>query len=312
MGECKSIQRYEHGSSPRLTFGWFLLCINFSILCCSFLASAFMTRFSLLAALLVLALPSFAQENGAAASLGSTLGHDGLTLLNAAEFIAVRPLHWEGSDWLMAGGIVSGTALSSIEDRQFQDIADRSQTSGNDRFADVVVVYGNSAYLFPVSAGLYLTGLFTHERWLRETALLATGAMFFSGVLSTAAKIGIGRARPFTGHNNHWFQPFRFFDDNVHSLPSGHTVLAFAMSTVLSRRIHNFWVSAGLYALAASTAASRIYTSEHWLSDVIFGAASATALSNTLVTWFEGGTMGEQSSFRILPYGNGISLVIVL
>ncbi len=271
-----------------------------------------MTRVSLLAVVLVLALPSYAQENDASTSLGATLGHDGMTLLNAAGFIAVRPLHWEGSDWLMAGGIAGGTLLSSLGDRSMQDVFDRSQTSGNDRLADIVVVYGNGAYLFPLGAGLYLTGLFTHDRWLRETALLATGAMFFSGVLSTATKIGIGRARPYTGHNNHWFQPMRFFNDDVHSFPSGHTVIAFAMSTVLSRRIDNVWASIGLYALAASTAASRMYTSEHWLSDVVFGAASATALSSTLVTWYEGGNAGEESSFRILPYGNGISVVIVL
>ena len=271
-----------------------------------------MTRLSFLAALLVLALPAYPQEEKADISVGTTLGRDGMTLLNAAGFIATRPLHWEASNWLMAGGIVGGTALSSLEDRQVQEFFDRSQTSGNDRLADIVVVYGNGAYLFPLGGGLYLAGLFTHERWLRETALLATGAMFFSGVLSTATKIGIGRARPFMGFGNHWFQPFRFLDDNVHSFPSGHTVIAFAMSTVLSRRIGNIWVSIGLYALAASTAASRMYTSEHWLSDVIFGAASATALSNTLVTWYEGGNASEKSSFRILPSGNGISVVIVL
>ena len=261
--------------------------------------------------LLFLPLLALSQDAGGADSIGRTLGRDGMRLINAAEFLVVRPFHWEGPDWIAAGGIAGGTGLASLEDRNLEEVFGRNQTAANDRLSDAVVVYGDGRYMFPLGAGMYLAGLFTGERWLRETGLLATGAMFFSGVFSTAVKIGIGRARPFTGLGNHWFQPFRFFNDNVHSFPSGHTVIAFSMSTVLSRRIGNLWASIALYALAASTAASRMYTSEHWFSDVVFGAASATALSNSLVSWFEGNGGQDGSALKILPYNGGISLVLV-
>ncbi len=249
------------------------------------------------------------QEMRGQDSLGRTVAHDGMTLVNAAGFLALRPLHWEGPEWLTAGGVVAGTGLAAFGDRGVETMMERSQTRANDHIADAVVVYGDGLYMFPLGGVLYVSGLLTGDRWLRETGLLATGAMFFSGVFSTAAKITIGRARPFTQLGNHWFLPFRFFNDDVHSFPSGHTVVAFAMSTVLSRRIGNVWASIALYALAASTATSRLYTSEHWLSDVVFGAASATAISNSLVSWFEG--KEDQGAFRILPYNGGVSFVLV-
>ena len=268
-------------------------------------------RLSLVLILFSLPLYALSQSADEPDSVGRTLGRDGMRLINAAEFLALRPLHWQTPDWVAAGGIVAGTGLVSVEDRNLEELVGRNQTTTNDHISNTVVIYGDGRYMFPLGAGLYLAGLFTGDRWLRETALLATGAMFFSGVFSTAVKIGIGRARPYTGLGNHWFLPFRFFNDDVHSFPSGHTVLAFSMSTVLSRRIGNLWASIALYALAASTATSRIYTSEHWLSDVVFGAASATALSNTLVSWFEGDEGKEHSSLRILPYNGGVSLVLV-
>ncbi len=268
-------------------------------------------RLRFLLVLLSLSVQAFSQDAGRTDSIGRTLGTDGMRLINAAEFLVVRPLHWDSPDWITAGGIAAGTGLASVEDRNLEEMFGRNQTTASDHLSDAVVVYGDGKYMFPLGVGMYLAGLFTGERWLRETGLLATGAMFFSGVFSTAVKIGIGRARPFTGLGNHWFLPFRFFNDDVHSFPSGHTVIAFSMSTVLSRRIGNLWASIALYALAASTAASRLYTSEHWFSDVVFGAASATALSNSLVSWFEGDKGEGGNSLRILPYNGGISLVLV-
>ena len=268
-------------------------------------------RFPLLLLLLCISTRAISQDGSRTDSIGRTLGGDGMTLVRAAEFLALRPLHWEAPVWLTAGGIAVGTGLASTEDRNLQTLLGHNQSSANDRLADAVVVYGNGAYMFPVGAGLYLAGLFTGDRWLRETGLLATGAMFFSGVFSPAVKIGVGRARPYTGRSNYWFQPFRFFADDVHSFPSGHTVIAFSMSTVLSRRIGNIWASIVLYALAGSTAISRMYTSEHWFSDVVFGAASATAISNSLVSWYEGENHEGSGSFRILPYNGGVTLVLV-
>ena len=267
-------------------------------------------RIRLLVVFMCLSLHAWSQEREDSYPLGHVLGEDGTFLINAAYSIACRPLHWGGSEWLLAGEVAAGTGLASTQDVAFHRILDRNQNPTNDHLSDIVVVYGDGRYMFSLGVGMYLAGLFTGDHWIRQTGLLATGAMLFCGVFSTAVKIGVGRARPFVGLGNHWFQPFRFLNDDVHSFPSGHTVVAFAMSTVLSRRIANIWASIGLYALASATALSRTYTSEHWLSDVVFGAASATMISNSLVSWFDGAKNDDVGAFHVLPYAGGVSIVL--
>jgi membrane-associated phospholipid phosphatase len=117
----------------------------------------------------------------------------------------------------------------------------------------------------------------------------------------------IGRARPYTGRGSHFFKVFTFNDD-FHSFPSGHTTAAFTVSAVLAARIDNPWATAGLYGLAASTALSRIYSNNHWFSDVVFGGLAASAVGRTLVSTFERNEP-EPTGFQIIPQPTGISLV---
>ncbi|MGH7531793.1 MAG: phosphatase PAP2 family protein, partial [Gemmatimonadales bacterium] len=77
------------------------------------------------------------------------------------------------------------------------------------------------------------------------------------------------------------------------SMPSGHSMAAFALATSLSDEIHRGWATAGLYTLAAGTGASRIVLNAHWFSDVVAGAIIGTT-SAKLVN-------GKWRIFRITP-----------
>src|SRR5439155_18160107 len=100
-------------------------------------------------------------------------------------------------------------------------------------------------------------------------------ALAYSGITTTALKIVIARARPYVDQGIHSFLPFDAANGH-NSLPSGHTTVAFALSTVLSQRINNVWASIALYGAASCTAFSRMYHNQHWLSDVFLGAAIGT------------------------------------
>lgn len=83
-------------------------------------------------------------------------------------------------------------------------------------------------------------------------------AQIVSQAFVQSLKLSTGRTRPDAS--------------NDRSLPSGHTASAFAMATVLERRLG--W-KAGIpaYAFGAYVATARIASSKHYMSDVIVGAA---------------------------------------
>jgi len=259
----------------------------------------------------LLYLPSHMSAQSDTISLVRTAGQDGLTILHAAGYVFSGPTRWEGSDWAKAGGMLALTGGAALLDDEWYSLMDRNRNSLNDHLADVTVLYGDAAGIVLFAGGFYATGLFARSTWLRETGLLVGTSILLSGAVSTITKTIVGRARPYTGLGNHEFKPFTFTDEDYLSFPSGHTVVAFSISTVLSRRIGNPWATVGLYALATGTAVSRTYTRNHWLSDVVCGGILSTLISNSIVSWYERG--GKDASpdlgLNIEPIPGGIAVV---
>lgn len=260
---------------------------------------------------LFLYIPSVSRAQSDTLSLVRTAGEDGLTILHAAGYVFTGPTRWEGSDWAKVGGLVALTGGAALLDDEWHGLMDRNRNKVNDRISDVAVQYGDAGGLVLVG-GFYVAGLFTRNTWLRETGLLAGTSILFAGAVSTITKTIVGRARPYTGLGNHEFKPFTLADEDYLSFPSGHTVVAFSISTVLSRRIGNPWASVGLYALATGTALSRNYTRHHWLSDVVCGGVLSTLISNSIVSWYERGKDGSPGlGLNIEPRPGGIALIYI-
>lgn len=234
---------------------------------------------------------------------------DGVAFLRMAGHVFSAPAHWGSGEWLLAGGLATGTAGATLLDTDIRSMMGRNRTRGNDRLSDVAVRYGSGLNMLVLSAGGYVAGLALNDDWLRETALLSGTAIVLSGAISTVSKVMVGRARPSVNEGRFKFQPFSF-KDGFESFPSGHTIVAFAVSGVLAERIKNPWASVGLYGLAAATGLSRMYTDNHWFSDIVFGAVISISVSRTLVRWYEGETGGaEGAGWELVPAGNGIALV---
>jgi membrane-associated phospholipid phosphatase len=102
-----------------------------------------------------------------------------------------------------------------------------------------------------------------------------------SGVAGEILKIGFGRIRPYTGQGPRTFNPFTL-QDSSSSFPSGHTMTAFVVSSVLAERIDNPFISCGFYAMALLTGAQRIYSNNHWLSDAFFSAIFGTVIGRSV------------------------------
>jgi membrane-associated phospholipid phosphatase len=127
--------------------------------------------------------------------------------------------------------------------------------------------------------GLYVTGLARKDSYATHTALLAGEAVADAEVLTTVLKDIDKRSRPASfapgaNLNDSWFEssgnPLR----GTGSFPSGHTIAAFSVATVVARRYghHYRWVPYVAYGLAATVGFSRLTLSAHFLSDVFAGA----------------------------------------
>ena len=118
-------------------------------------------------------------------------------------------------------------------------------------------------------------------RIMLRTALTFIVTISCSGVVVQGLKHIVGRVRPndanyatiFIGPN---------LTSNLDSMPSGHTVAAFAMAFALSGRYPksaNLW-----YLLAAGVAVSRVIVDRHFPSDVLLGAALGIGIG-WIVRW---------------------------
>lgn len=96
--------------------------------------------------------------------------------------------------------------------------------------------------------------------------------LFFVGLLNLALKISFGRARPHLSENfeSLKFDPFSFHW-HWHSFPSGHAQVVFVLATLMSIAWPRFQVL--FLTLAAALALTRVITHQHFLSDIILGAA---------------------------------------
>jgi membrane-associated phospholipid phosphatase len=236
----------------------------------------------------------------------AVVGKDVETAAEGALHLFSAPVRWTSCDWGKAGGAIGVTVGCAFLDKGMRS-AVQPPSETTTRIADAAEVYGNGWFAFGITAGAYGTALIVKDRWLRETAVLAGTAIVISTIATRILKPIVGRGRPYLNSGNTTFHLFSFNDDH-NSFPSGHTIAAFSLSSVLAARIDKPIVTIGLYALAGLTGLSRVYTDQHWFSDVVFGGIFASAVGRSLVIWHENNE-AVQGSLQVLPAPGQIQLV---
>jgi membrane-associated phospholipid phosphatase len=223
--------------------------------------------------------------------------------------VGSTPAHWDGGSFIMAGAMIGATGIASGADGQIALRAEMSRGRVADHVESVVRMYGETWVLAAACGGTYAVGVVSGDKWLRETAFLAGTGLIFTATATQIVKFIAGRGRPFVGEGSTSFRMFSG-EDAYHSFPSGHTAAAFALSTVLAHRLDNDWATAGLYTLATLTSLSRVYADEHWFSDCIFSAMLSTAITHSLLRWYdERGTRTSDCGLHIVPTVGGITIV---
>jgi membrane-associated phospholipid phosphatase len=155
----------------------------------------------------------------------------------------------------------------------------------NSAFTSNRMMYGT--LLAP--AAIYVAGVSRRDSKMTGTALFAGEALADTGLLGLVLKDVTRRVRPVNlpPHGNAydtWFESGGSIINGRGSFPSGHTIAAFSVATVVARRYRNHrWVPWVAYGGAAMVGLSRLSLSAHFASDVFMGAALGYSISRFAV-----------------------------
>lgn len=196
--------------------------------------------------------------------------------------ILKAPAQFSGHDWAITGMILGGTALSMLLDDEIRNLVARNHSNVMDHITKAGQFYGEVIPAVSLSAGVYAAGLLFQERSVSLTGRLLAESLLYAGTINVVLKMLISRSRPYNNKGNTSFGNYDF-DNDYYSLPSGHTTVAFTISTILAERIQNIYATVGLYGLAALTAYQRIYSDNHWFSDTVLGAALGIVISRAVI-----------------------------
>lgn len=138
-------------------------------------------------------------------------------------------------------------------------------------------------------ASLYAIGLLRADSKMQHTALLAGEAVADCEILTTVLKGATKRARPSTiptqgNFSDSWYDSQGSALKGHGSFPSGHSIAAFSVATVVARRYGNHrWVPYAAYGAATLVGFSRVTLSAHFVSDVFMGGALGYSISRFAV-----------------------------
>lgn len=197
----------------------------------------------------------------------------------------------------LTDGILAGSALTANGTAWLLETASAKPAAGTLSLDSInpfdrMLVYSYNETLDHVGTALEVASLGTvaalsatdSGQWGTIAVMYAESVLLSNG-LKNIAKATITRARPYR-----YFDSAPEADDQDSSFFSGHTTLAFTGATFTSYVFSAYFpdspwkipVIAASYALATATAASRIASGSHFLSDVLVGAAVGS-LSGFLV-----------------------------
>ena len=138
----------------------------------------------------------------------------------------------------------------------------------------------------------WLGGRAMKRRRLSDIGLRGVEAMAVASAIGGIVKGLVGRARPFLAPGEPWDWSFArgWTDARYFSMPSGHTTATFAFAaavTVAAVRLPRFRWVIGLvvFASALLVAFARVFTDQHWLSDVVVGALLGSVTGIVLTRW---------------------------
>jgi membrane-associated phospholipid phosphatase len=164
----------------------------------------------------------------------------------------------------------AGVATAYQLDRHVWQANSDTTVGETHRVADAIAKLGDLRYLAPALLAGFAVGKATSQPGLASSSLRIGISTLGAGASAVMLKAATGRARPSDSPGDpSEFEPFH----GDASFPSGHTTVAFAFASALTEETQSRWVPWVAYPAAAAVGWARIVQDQHWLSDVVAGAA---------------------------------------
>jgi len=148
------------------------------------------------------------------------------------------------------------------------------------------------------------------NRQVAEDLLVVTESATTTMFLTVVSKVVTARQRPFASAVSDPNPPY-----NIMSFWSGHTSFTFAVaaaSTQVARlrgRSGWKWLAVATFAGAALTGYLRIAADQHWITDVVTGAAVGTAVGLAMPLLVMRPAEGKRPAMTLAPAPGGLALV---
>lgn len=183
----------------------------------------------------------------------------------------------QNGNWLPALGVAGATTglftLDPIAGRYFH------QTSAYNGFNGVFTSTATEVATILVPSSMYLAGWLRKDTKMEHSALLEAEAVADAEIVTTVLKDITSRKRPYSFSSNQNYAD-SFYDHSGSKViggggfPSGHTIAAFSIATVIAHRYkQRRWIPYVAFGAATAIGFSRLSLSQHFASDVFLGAA---------------------------------------
>ena len=156
-----------------------------------------------------------------------------------------------------------------------EDAAIALKTKDPDQFYSPGNVLGQGGLHAAAGLAIYVGGRVAHNQRAGQLGVDLLQAQIVGGSITTGLKLAANRTRP---------------DGANYSFPSGHTSSAFATASVLQRTF-GWKVGIPSYVVASYVGASRVATSHHFVTDVLFGAGIGIAAGRATTFGINGASL---------------------
>lgn len=218
------------------------------------------------------------------------LWRDAVDIARGPFTLSPRERNWT----LGATGLVVGSAVL-LDVPAFDHLSPRSQDGASDRARALTNPLSGPGEWYDrrnpnrlalgIVGGLATSGLLLRKPALTRTSVEVVEAVVYTELINGFLKSVLNRARPYVGNEPApgAFDLGRFRSDHEHlAMPSGHAARVFSIASALSTAADRWYVSVPLYAGAASVGVERVRSGDHWLTDVMVGAALGTLIGRSV------------------------------